>query len=82
MAQDVEGYKDQAGQEIPEKTGIVSEEDIERAQGEKVGGQYEPEISGGADHSTENYEESEPSGGVGAVQDYSDTSSDIAHIED
>ena len=36
----------------------------------------------GQDHSTEHYEETEPDSGVGAVQDYSDTSSDIARIKD
>ncbi len=34
----------------------------------------------GQDHSLENYEDSEPTGGIGAIQDYSDTSSGVAHI--
>ena len=36
----------------------------------------------GQDHSLENYEDSEPTSGIGAIQDYSDRSSEIAHIED
>jgi len=35
----------------------------------------------GQDHSTENREDMMPTSGVGAIQDSSDTSSDIAHIE-
>lgn len=81
MGQDVEGYKDQAGQEIPEKTGIVADEDLQDASGEKGTGQRAG-IEGGQDHSTENYGETFPDHGVGAVQNANDTTSDIAHIED
>jgi hypothetical protein len=36
----------------------------------------------GQDHSTEHHEETEPTGGVGAIQDREDTGSDIARIRD
>jgi len=36
----------------------------------------------GQDHSTEHHEKAEPTEGVGAIQDRSDTASDIADISD
>jgi len=36
----------------------------------------------GQDHSTEHHERTEPTEGVGAIQDSSDTTSDIADISD
>lgn len=36
----------------------------------------------GQDHSTKHHEETEPTSGVGAVQDREDTGSDIARIRD
>lgn len=61
------------GRDIPGGDGTISDEDMHALGGKKG--------KGGQDHSLENYEDSEPTGGVGAVQDYSDTTSDIAHIE-
>ncbi len=36
----------------------------------------------GQDHSTDNYAETMPDGGVGAVQNANDTTSDVARIDD
>jgi len=63
------------GRDIPGGDGTISDEDMHAIGGGK-------QRKGGQDHSLENYEDSEPTSGVGAIQDYSDTSSDIAHIED
>ncbi len=35
-----------------------------------------------SNNSLENYEDTVPDGGVGSVQDYSDTTSDVARIRD
>ncbi len=56
--------------------GTISDEDMHAISGGKK------RQKTGQDHSLENYEDSEPTSGVGAVQDYSDTSSDIAHIKE
>ncbi len=66
----------ETGSDIPGGDGTVSDEDVNR-----IGGGKKRQKTG-QDHSLEDYEKSEPSGGVGAVQDYSDTSSDIARIKD
>ncbi len=63
------------GRDIPGGDGTISDEDMNAIDG----GKKRRKI--GQDHSLENYEDSEPTSGVGAIQDYSDTSSDIAHIE-
>ncbi len=64
------------GRDIPGGDGTISDEDMHAIDG----GRKRQKI--GQDHSLENYEDSEPTSGVGAIQDYSDTTSDIAHIED
>ncbi len=56
--------------------GTVSDEDVDKIDG----GDGSKPI--GQDHSLENYEKSEPTSGVGAFQNSSDTSTDIAHISD
>ncbi len=66
------------GRNAPDGDGTVSDEDMKALEG-GVNAKGGPT---GQDHSTENYGESEPTGGVGGVQDYSDTTSDIARIED
>ncbi len=58
------------GRDIPGGDGTISDEDMHAIGGGKSG-------KGGQDHSLENYEDSEPTSGVGAIQDNSDTSSDI-----
>lgn len=64
------------GRDIPGGDGTISDEDVNAISG----GGKRKKI--GQDHSLENYEDSEPTGGVGASQDYSDTTSSVAHIED
>jgi hypothetical protein len=64
------------GRDIPGGDGTISDEDMNQISGGKK------RQKTGQDHSLENYEDSEPTSGVGAIQDYSDTSSDVAHIED
>jgi len=68
-----------SGRNLPDGDGTVSDEQINEV---KRGGVNAKEGKTGQDHSLENYGESEPDGGVGGVQDYSDTSSDIAHIKE
>jgi hypothetical protein len=62
------------GRNLPDGDGTVGDEQVQAINGKKG--------KTGQDHSLENYEESEPESGVGAVQNHSDTGSDIAHIED
>lgn len=64
------------GSNLPHGDGTVSDEDVnaidDSGKGKKTG----------QDHSLEDYEKSEPTSGVGAVQNSSDTSSDIARIKE
>lgn len=64
------------GSDLPNADGTVSDEDVNKITDD---GSDKPT---GRDHSTENYEESEPTDGVGGVQRSSDTSSDIVNIKD
>lgn len=64
------------GRDIPGGDGTVSDEDVKKIDGDAGDKPI------GQDHSLENYEDSEPTSGIGAIQDYSDTGADIAHIED
>ncbi len=64
------------GRDIPGGDGTISDEDMNAISGGRK------RQKTGQDHSLENYETSEPTSGVGAVQDSSDTSSDVAHIDD
>jgi hypothetical protein len=67
----------ETGSNAPHGDGTVSDEDVNSiGQANKEGKPI------GQDHSLEDYEKSEPTSGIGAIQDYSDTSTDIAHIED
>jgi uncharacterized protein YhfF len=65
----------ETGSDIPGGDGTISDEDMDQISGGKKGAKT------GQDHSTENREDMMPTSGVGAIQDSSDTSSDIAHIE-
>jgi hypothetical protein len=69
---------ERSGRDIPGGTGEVSDEDVNAISDATDAG----ETKTGQDHSTENYEESFPDSGVGAVQNANDTTSDIAHIEE
>lgn len=64
------------GSNLPHGDGTISDEDVN-----KIGGAAADKPIG-QDHSLENYEDSMPTGGVGAVQNSSDTSSDVARIAD
>ena len=67
-----------SGRDIPSGTGVVSDEDVNAISNARK----MPKGKTGQDHSTENYEETMPDSGVGAIQDNSDTTSDIARIND
>ncbi len=64
------------GSNLSHGDGTVSDEDVNAI---TDGGSDKPK---GQDHSLEDYEKTMPTSGVGAVQTQSDTTSDIAHIED
>ncbi len=68
-----------SGSNLPDGDGTVTDE---QAHAVERGGVNAGTGKTGQDHSLENYEDSEPTGGVGGVQDYSDPSSDIAHIKE
>ena len=63
------------GSDLPNADGSVSDEDVNAITDDGNG------KAGGQDHSAEDYEESEPNDGVGAVQRRSDTQSDIYHSD-
>lgn len=77
MGQETQRIKDEdaTGRDLPNADGTVSDEDFNAIDGKAS-------REGGQDHSTENHGETIPDGGVAAVQDSSDTGSDIAHIND
>ena len=64
--------------DIPVGSGQIADEDVSALDG-GVNAKGGPT---GQDHSTENYGDSIPDHGVGAVQDNSDTTSDVARIQD
>jgi hypothetical protein len=78
MGQETLRKKDEelTGRDLPNASGEVSQEDVKAItddhRGQKIG----------QDHSTENYGETMPDSGVGAIQDNSDTTSDVARIPD
>jgi hypothetical protein len=67
----------ETGHDLPNADGQVADEDITGLAGRD--GRHR---KSGQDHSLDNYGETVPDDGVGAVQDNSDTTTDIAHIED
>lgn len=64
------------GTDLPDADGSVSDEDVQAIEGENE------DRPTGQDHSTEHHERQAPTSGVGAIQDQSDTLSDIARIEE
>lgn len=64
------------GRNLPNGDGTVSDEDVQAITGEN------DDRPTGQDHSTENYEKTMPTSGVGAVQNENDATSDVAHIKD
>ncbi|MEP7213094.1 MAG: hypothetical protein ABI791_08470 [Acidobacteriota bacterium] len=77
MGQESTGKKDEdaTGRDLPNSDGTVSDEDVNAITGRGRG-------KTGQDHSTEHHERTEPTDGVGGVQESSDTTSDIARIRD
>jgi hypothetical protein len=65
----------ETGSDIPGGDGTISDEDMDQISGGRKGAKT------GQDHSTENRENMIPTSGVGAIQNSSDTTSDVAHIE-
>ena len=68
----------ETGSNLPNSDGTVSDEDV-NAIDDGCGKTDKPT---GQDHSLEHYEETMPTEGVGAVQNSSDTTSDVAHIDE
>jgi hypothetical protein len=66
----------ETGQQEPRGSGFVSDEDIQDITEDNADAPI------GQDHSLDNYGDSEPTEGVGAVQNHSVTTSDIARIDD
>jgi hypothetical protein len=67
-----------SGRDIPGGSGMVSDEDVNAISDGTKGSKRET----GVDHSTDDYGKTMPDHGVGAVQNSSDTTSDIAHIDE
>lgn len=68
----------ETGSNIPGGDGTVSDEDVKAIDGRKASKRTEK----GKDHSLEDHEKTMPTSGVGAVQNSSDTTSDIANIDE
>ncbi len=66
----------ETGSDIPGGDGTISDEDFNKI--DDSGKRRKT----GQDHSTENREDMMPTGGVGAIQSSSDTTSDVAHLAD
>jgi hypothetical protein len=64
------------GSDLPNADGNVADEDVNKITNDRS------DQPTGRDHSTENYGQTMPDHGVGAVQDNSDTTSDIARIDE
>ena len=64
----------ETGHDLPNADGQVADEDITGLAG-RTG-------KGGQDHSLDNYAATMPDHGIGAIQDNSDTTTDIVHIAD
>lgn len=64
------------GSNLPDGDGTISDEDVNAI------GDDRSDKPIGQDHSLEDYEKTMPTGGVGAIQDSSDTGSDIADISE
>ena len=67
---------DLTGSDLPHSDGVVSDEDVHNITDDQS------DQPTGQDHSTDVDGEGLPDHGVGAVQDYSDTTSDVADLGD
>ena len=76
MGQNPQRRKDESatGRDLPNADGQVSDGDVNAIDDDGRGKKT------GQDHSLDNYGETMPDEGVGAVQDNSDTTSDVARI--
>ena len=66
----------ETGIDLPNADGQVGDDDINGLAGR------DRRVKGGKDHSLDNYADTIPDHGVGAIQDNSDTTTDIVHIAD
>ena len=64
------------GRDLPDGDGTVSDEAVNAVSDKK------DDKPIGQDHSTEDHRKTEPERGVGAIQDETDTTSDVARIND
>ena len=64
----------ETGIDLPNADGQVADEDIDGLAGRRG--------KGGQDHSLDNYADTIPDHGVGAIQDNSDTTTDVVHINE
>lgn len=78
MADNTQRKKDEelTGRDLPRGDGTVSDEAVQRVAGETK------DKPTGQDHSTEDHRKTEPTRGVGAIQDENDMMSDVARIND
>ena len=71
-----EQEKAASGRDLPNRGGAVSDEDLDKTSGDA------DDKPTGHDHSLDNYEDTMPDEGVGAVQDASTIKDGVAHIEE
>ena len=79
MAQEnTERKKDEelTGRDLPGGDGTIGDEQVQAISGES------DDKPTGQDHSTEGHRKTEPTSGVGAIQDENDIKSDVARIND
>lgn len=78
MGQKPQRRKDEeaTGRDLPNSDGQVSTEDVNAIDNDGSGKKT------GQDHSLENYGETMPDEGVGAIQNSSDRTSDVARVRD
>ncbi len=69
-------YDGATGSDLPSGDGGVGDEQVNAITDDGTGKKT------GQDHSTDHHETTEPTEGVGGVQDSSDTGSDVARIRD
>lgn len=67
---------ERTGTDLPNADGNVSDDDIAAIDDDGSGRPT------GQDHSLDNYADTMPDGGVGGIQDNSDTTTDVARIRD
>lgn len=78
MGQETLRKKDEeaTGRDLPNGDGTVSDEDVNAITDDGSGKKT------GQDHSLDNHEQTMPTGGVGSVQNSSDTTTDVARMHE